>query len=95
MFAVVGGVRQDAVKVDMLSSLPDRLGKLRRVVAGAPAYHSAREQMGVGLANDCQLGPSPTQERLVTGSVNVVGTGMARLQSRGVHGSFGKLVKEA
>ena len=95
VLGVVGGVGQKAVKHHMAGSLPERFGKLGRVVAGASRHHHPGQKVRGGVADYRELGPLLAPKRHVAAAIHVIGAGMAGLQARGVNGPFGALINQS
>jgi len=95
VLGIVGGVSQKAVKPHMSGCLPERFRKLGGVIAGASGHHDAGQQVCGGVADHSQLGPLPAPKRPVAVAINVIGAGMAGLQTRRVDGSFGAFIDQS
>lgn len=63
MFAVVGGVGQQAIDGQVSARLPGAGRKLRRIPAGPVAQRGPGPQIGARLCGDGQLGPAAPDER--------------------------------
>jgi hypothetical protein len=94
LFAVEGGITQDAIPADDERSLVEGRGKLGSVVAGAGADGSCREEMAAGVADHGEFGPQPSAVFLA-GPLEEVGGGVLTLQARCVDGRFGPFVDQA
>lgn len=95
VLAVVGGIGQQPVEVDVARSLTHGLWELRRVVARPPARHGPREQVRVGFTHDRELRPMPSRVRLGARSTHIVGTGVPALQAGGIDGPLGVFPDQA
>lgn len=89
MLAVVGGVAQKAIKVDLADGLNHGVGKLRGILAGTGTDHGTGPQMGREVADDGELGPGVAGQAFAALPPDVVAAGMTTLQSRGVNGARG------
>jgi hypothetical protein len=57
VFTIIGGIGQEAIVMNDLSTLEHGGDEFRRVVAGAPADPAGGKQVSVRLAHDGELGP--------------------------------------
>jgi hypothetical protein len=62
---------------------------LRVVVAGSSHHQSSGDQVSRRVADDRQLGPTMTAERLVSAALDEVGADVTGLQAGGIDGPLG------
>ena len=96
VFAVVSGISEEAVEVKVRRGLPHGRREVRRILAGASPESDSGNQVGVGVADGGQLGPTRMGGRLIAlSSARVVPTDMTSLESRRINGAFGFAVDQA
>ena len=79
----------------MSRRLGHSFGELRRVVGRTATDDGAGEQVAGRVTDDGELRPTSATKWLISSPVDVIGTGMAAFETRGVDGGFGALVDQA
>lgn len=95
VLAVVTRIAQKAVNVKMVNRLSDCIRELWRILTGTVTDHQRREQIGIGVAHQRQLGPTRTEKPFVAHAMNIMSGGMATFQAGGVDGRFALVLDQA
>lgn len=95
VLAIIAGIAQQAVDGQVANRLPDRIGELRRVLAGPVADHQRREQIGVGVTDQRELGPTRAKKPFVADAMNIMSGGVMTFQAGGIDGRFGLILDQA
>lgn len=94
MFPIVSSICQQPVKLHVRGCLPHGLGKLRGIVARAPANHHTGEQVCGRVADQRELGPPFASKQLIAFALHVIGAHVAALKPRGVDGCLRVLINQ-
>lgn len=89
VFGVIAGVRQEAIKMNVLGGLNHGRGKLRRVLRRAEAHESPGQQMALPMANEGEFRPVKPRVALMPTAPDVVAAHVAALQPRGIDDAVG------
>ena len=94
LFAIEGGVAEDAVPTNEHACLFQSRGELGGIIARTRADGRRRPEVAGGVADDGELRPRAGRAFLAGSNEEVTG-GVATVQARGINGCFGPLVDQA
>jgi len=94
LFAVEGGIAQDAIPTHDERGLVERRGKLRGIVTRAGADGGRRKEMTAGITDDGEFGPQPGAVRFAR-TLEEIGRGVLTLQPGSVNRRLGPIVDQA
>lgn len=96
MFAVISGVREEAVEAEVLSGLPHGGSEVRRVLTRPPARADAEDDVCLRMRHGGEFGPVGVgRGGFGLRAPHVMTADVAGLEAGGVDGAFGPFVDQA